>query len=331
MKTSNFFFQYQKRAKRAKTSARRAKLPRHPQGVPNDSIMSNNYPPCPPDFKIRFEDVTSLRTIVRSVVNVVKHACFKIEKVQDIYFLKVDTQDVSSICHISVRYRLEGFVESNEEASEPIRFSVNCKHLLSVLMHIPSHHVVWLEGGTTTCNPKLIVRTHETVTELDTYLDNDDEKTLTNMTYDMTLELDLYVFRNLLKIASKSKAETLVIRIVVEEATNESNSMSFVKFTAVSGSSYHSQTFGHEAIRDDDGSLVIRVSSDSKYGEDYQGSIAYEAVFAFDKIRAFTQHCPDDILFAKIKRGTPIMFQHMLGDSTSEGSLIKFLVAEIWE
>ena len=292
-----------------------------------------------PDYRIRFEDVTSLLRIVHSVVNVVERACFKIEKVQDIFFLKVDTQDVSNVCHISVRYRLEGFVDRNEDASEPIRFSVNCKHFSANLMNIPSHHVVWLEGDTTTCIPKLIVRTkdvdnpsHETVTELDTYLDNDDEKTLTNMTYDMTLELDLHVFRNLLKIASTANAETLVIRIVVEEATKESNPMSFIKFS-VHGDFKHSQIFAHEVIRGDDGSMIVRAASDSEHAivEDTEVSPTYEAVFPLDKISGFVKLLQSRMLVAKIKKGTPIMFQHILGGSVSEGSHIKFLVAEKWE
>ena len=299
-----------------------------------------------PDWTIRFEDKETLQRIVNSVLNVVERTTFKVERVKNIFFLKVDTQDVSGFVYVSVRYKLDSCVDlvGEEQEQEGIRFCVDCRHFSSILVNAPAHHVIWLEGHEQEAAPKVIVRTkdvdqptHATVSELDTFIDAP-VTVLRGLEFDMNLELDLFVFKNLLKVANNARAETLRIRIFVEEgSSSRANPTSYVTFT-VHGDWKHTQVFCHEVVKGEDGSMVVRAAPDGAVQEDDDGGreameeegkeAAYEAVFPLEKISGFVKLISTRMLVAKLKPGKPMMFHHVLGGSVADQSHIKFLVAE---
>ena len=218
-----------------------------------------------PKWSVTFDDASSLRAIVDAVNNVVSRVTFKISKAEDSssYFLKVDTADVAFVSCISVRYHLDNVVHHG--SGDEIKFCVDCKHIAPCLANIRPDHTLILEGHEDQANPKVVIRTcdpehpsHETCTELDTFVDSDNVQ-LFPMDFKMMLEIDLVMFRALLKQAQVAKAEQIVIRIYVKEAPGQT--ISFTHFS-VQGEFKHSSSFCHEVTKDQDGSMVVRAATD---------------------------------------------------------------------
>jgi hypothetical protein len=293
--------------------------------------MSKRSAPSP-TWYAKFDDVSPLRGIVEAVQNVVSRVTFKIARANEDspYFLKVDTADVAYVSCISVRYQLEKvFATTNE-----IKFCVDCKHIAPCLSNIRQEHTLTLEGHEDQANPKIIIRTcdpdhpsHETTTELDTFVDSDNVQ-LFPMDHDILLEIDLLMFRGLLKQAQVAKAEQIVIQIYIKEMAGKS--ISFTRFS-VQGEFKHASSFCHEVSKDEDGSMVVRAATDSMHNLFDTADIEplYEGIFPVEKVAGFMKPLQCRMLVAKAKQGMPIMFSHSIGGSTDDVSHIRFLIAPV--
>lgn len=297
----------------------------------SDSSSSSSKRRKTADWCIHFDDPSPLRNIVEAVQNVVSRVTFKVCKQEDgAYCLKVDTADVAYVSCISVRYLLDKATLPPSE--DEIKFCVDCKHIVPCMANIRQEHTLILEGHSHGANPKVVIRTqdpehpsHETCTELCTYVDSDNVQ-LFPMEFQMMLEIDLLMFRGLLKQASVAKAEQLMIRIFLKEHAGKK--VSYTHFS-VKGEFDHSQSFCHEVAKDEDGSMVVRAATDSVQDlfDIDDMTPEYEGVFAVDKIAGFVKPLQCRMIVAKVKQNMPIMFNHMLGGATDTVSHIRFLIA----
>jgi hypothetical protein len=287
-----------------------------------------------PEWEVRFDDSAPLRSIVEAVQNVVSRVTFKISRTnaESPFFLKVDTADVAYVSCISVRYRLDHVVMSTP--IDEIKFCVDCKHIVPCLSNIRQEHTLTLEGHNDGANPKIIIRTsdpehpsHETCTELDTFVDSDNVQ-LFPMEFKMMLEIDLVMFRGLLKAAVVAKADLIVVRIYVKESAGQR--LSFTHFS-VQGEFKHFQSFCHEVSKDEDGSMIVRAATDSEQTLfDVDETVpTYEGIFPVDKVAGFIKPLQCRMLVAKVKPDMPIMFVHTLGGATDDVSHIRFLIAPL--
>lgn len=297
-----------------------------------DSFANRKRRGRSPEWAVHFDDSAPLRSIVEAVQNVVSRVTFKITRTdaESPFFLKVDTADVAYVSCISVRYRLDNVTLATPV--DEIKFCVDCKHIVPCLANIRQEHTLILEGHDHRANPKVIIRTydpehpsHETCTELDTFVDSDNVQ-LFPMEFKMMLEIDLLMFRGLLKQASVAKADQIVIRIYLKEGVGQT--LSFTHFS-VQGEFKHFQSFCHEVSKDEDGSMIVRAATDSVQTlfdvDDVEPT--YEGIFPVDKVAGFMKPLQCRMLVAKVKQDMPIMFNHMLGGATDNVSHIRFLIA----
>ena len=287
-----------------------------------------------PSWEAKFDDVAPLRSIVEAVQNVVTRVTFKITR-QDSespYFLKIDTADVAYVSCISVRYQLDKVI--NNGSDNEIKFCVDCKHIAPCLANIRQEHTLTLEGHEDQASPKVVIRTcdpdhpsHETTTELDTFVDSDNVQ-LFPMDHDIMLEIDLIMFRGLLKQAQVAKADQIVIRIYIKEMAGQT--ISFTHFS-VQGEFKHSSSFCHEVSKDEDGSMIVRAATDSMHNLFDTDDIEpiYEGIFPVEKVSGFMKPLQCRMLVAKVKQNMPIMFSHCIGGSTDDVSHIRFLIAPV--
>lgn len=292
------------------------------------SVQKRGRSPC---WEIQFSDPSPLRSIVECVQHVVSRVTFKITRQDESspYFLKVDTADVAYVSCISVRYLVENIVNPS---GEEIKFCLDCKHVVSCLINIRNDHTLVLEGHFDQLTPKVVIRTrdpdqpsHETCTELDTYVDTDNMQ-LFPMDFRMMLEIDLVMLRGLLKQAQVAKAERICLKIFTKE--DPGRTISYTHFS-VQGEFKHSSSFCHEVKVDDDGSMIVRAATDSMHSlfdTDSMNPI-YEGIFPVDKIAGFVKALQCRMVVAKIKQNMPIMFQYMIGGTSDDVSIIRFLIA----
>ena len=148
------------------------------------------------------------------------------------------------------------------------------------------------------------------------------------MSHDIMLEIDLVMFRGLLKQGQSAKADQIVIRIFIKEAAGKT--ISKTQFS-VQGEFEHNSYFCHEVSKDEDGSMVVRAANDSESGTDDTDDMdrAYEGIFPVDKVAGFVKPLQCRMIVAKAKQDMPIMFSHYIGGSTGEGSHVHYLIAPV--
>ena len=286
-----------------------------------------------PTWSVRLEDISSLRAIVEAVQNVVPRVTFKInrQEADSPYFLKADCADVAYVSCISVRYQLDSVTCRN---GDEIRFCLDVKHIIACLANLRQDHTLTIEGHEDQTVPKVHIRSfdpespsHESCYELSTFVDSDNVQ-LFPMRFEMILEIDLLMFRGLLKNAVTAKAEQIIIRVSVMDTAGET--ISFTHFSA-KGEYDTASSFCHKVTRDEDGSMVVRAATDSDHKlfdvEEMQPK--YEGIFPVDKISGFVKPLQCRMIVAKVMSDKPIMFEHMIGGAADEKSKIRYLIAPL--
>jgi hypothetical protein len=286
-----------------------------------------------PEWSITFDDVTSLRSVVEAAGAVMQKVIFKVSKIGEHYFLMVDGADPGVTCFVSARLQLHKVAFYAEDHAHEFTFCVECGELLTSI-DIPScaHAALIMEGHdqSTSIHVRLLdpeLRSCEDSSELNTYVDGDERRIISPLTYNMILEIDLVKLRELIKKARKARAELL--RICISTRSAGSKERSVVLFS-VKGESLHKQTFCHETSKDEDGSLIVRAAPDgSETLFDVEAKdVIFDSTFPISKIDAFVKTIPTRMLTAKLNSGIPLMLTHQLGGVDDE-SHIHFLVAPV--
>lgn len=285
------------------------------------------------DWSITFDDISSLRSIVDAAAAVMQKVIFKVAKVDERFFLMVDGADPGVTCFVSARLQLHKVELHKPNHACEFIFCVECSQVLTSI-DIPSctHASLVMEGhdDSTTIHfhvhdPDL--RSCEDSSELNTYVDGDERRVISPLSYNLILEIDLVKLRELIKKARKARAELL--RICIHTKTSGAKERSLVLFS-VKGESLHKQTFCHETSKDEDGSLVVRAAPDGsdRLFEVDANDLIFDSMFPISKIDAFVKTVPTRMLTAKLSSGIPLMLTHQLGGIDDE-SHIHFLVAPV--
>lgn len=288
-----------------------------------------------PDWTITFEDASSIRLIVEAASAVMQRALFKIAKSEGGYVLSVDGADIAYTCCVSARLRVEN-VKFNGEEGE-FMFCIECKHVLIALDASPSACTsVVFEGfeeraciGIRLLDPDQ--GSHESCSELSTYVDGDASPQLTPMDFKITLEMDVYKLKDIIKKARKSHAELLQIRIFYSEEAGRRKSI--VIFTVKGDNQVHSVKFCHDLTDEEDGSIVVRAAADGEASLfDYESLKAdFDQTYPVDKLESFVKNIPSRMITSYIAPGLPILMRHDLKGVTDGSSSIKFLIAAVNE
>jgi len=287
-----------------------------------------------PEWSITFDDVSSLRSVAEAAAAVMQKVIFKVSKVGAHYFLMVDGADPGVTCFVSARLQLYKVAFYADDHAQEFTFCVECGELLTSI-DIPSctHASLIMEGHdqSTSIHLRILdpeLRSCEDSSELNTYVDGDERRIISPLTYNLILEIDLVKLRELIKKARKARAELL--RICISTRSTGSKERSVVLFS-VKGAALHKQLFSHETSRDEDGSLVVRAAPDGAdtLFEPQTADTVFDGMFPISKIDAFVKTIGTRMLTAKLQQGIPLMLTHRLGGAEDETSHIHFLVAPV--
>lgn len=286
-----------------------------------------------PTWSIVFEDAAQLRAVVDAVSTVMARVSFKVVKRDGKHFLEVDSADVAMMCCVSARLVLDKVVTNDDE--EGFSFCVDCKHVASAIDN-PScaHLALTMEGLAEESKIVLTMHepeqhAHEACSEVSLYMEEEQDP-LVPMDFDMLLEVDLSLMREMIKKARKAHTERLRICVYLQEVAQKQ--ISLVVFS-IDGDFKHEQKFCHETTRDEDGSTIVRAATDGthKLLDTETVEPVFEGVFPAEKIDAFVKNLPCRMLTAKVKTGMPLMLDYPLGGTSDDESHIRFLVAAVNE
>lgn len=285
------------------------------------------------DWKITFEDTVSLRCVVESVAAVMSRVTFKVQKVNEFFYLAVDGADMGYTCCVSARLKLEsvtyaqGYTENEE-----FTFCVDCKQLLySIDNSMATHAQLCLEGHLEDASVHIVMHDPDSRNTLaratlKTFVDREEQESLCALDYTTHLEIDLAKLRDMVKTARKAHAEHLNIKIF--RKTQGSREISVVTFF-VDGETSHEQGFCNEILKQDDGSILVRATSDCA-GHEYMDlddiPIIFNGTFPIEKIDAFVKNIHVRMIDARVQNGMPLMLTHQLGSGDDDTSHVRFLV-----
>jgi hypothetical protein len=301
-----------------------------------------------PEWSIVFDDAAPLKSIVDAASAVAARVTFKVGHVDghEGLFLMVDSADIAYMCCVSARLRLNQVQLAkppDEAATEAallneFEFCVDCKHVSSAIDN-PScaHLALTLEGHAPTVGtPTVLLKMHDLETpshsveaELTTFV-QEDPVDIKDIDFNMLLEIDLALLKEVIKTARRAHTEHLKITIYLKEVG--AKKLSVVLF-ALDGLWSHVQKCCHEVVVDEDGSCIVRAATDGTERLVDLDALtpAFHGVYPIDKIDAFIKHLPCRMLTAKVETGSPLLLEYKLGGATDEASYIRFLVAAINE
>jgi hypothetical protein len=290
-----------------------------------------------PDWAITFEDASRLRMVSDALTNVTAHVSFKVATREGKHYLEVDSADIGMMCIVSARLLLDRVDFPGGEAEGDFSFSVDCKLVsLAVDLQSCSHLALTMAKHSQRSIPYLSLmmhdpdqHAHEACSEIK-LLDDDESDTPLPMEFDLLVEVDLTVLREMIKKARKTHTEHLRIRIYLQDVGPKK--LSTVVFS-IDGDFKHEQKFCHETARDEDGSTIVRAATDGTHRllDTDATAPAFEGAYPAEKIDGFVKNLPCRMLTAKVKTGMPLMLEYSLGSSGDEGSHIRFLVAPVIE
>lgn len=288
------------------------------------------------DWSIVFEDVSQLRAVVDACATVTPRVRFKVVRRAEHHFLEVNSKDVGMTCCITARLALDNVHVKAGGNDEDFSFYVGCSAVSSALCVAScAHFALTMKGFINEAKIVLTMhdpeeRTHEACTEVPLYDEEDHEDSaLISMEFNMMLEVEPALLREMIKMARKAHTENVRIRVHLQDVG--SKKVSLVIFS-IDGDFKHEQRFCHETARDDDGSTIVRAATDVKHKLLNVASTepAFEGVFPVEKIDAFLKPLACRMLVAKLNSNWPLLLHHKLSASNEE-SYIDFLVPPLNE
>lgn len=292
-----------------------------------------------PDWKIVFDDAESIRSMVAAVGPVLQsRITFKVERKDGRNFLMVDGNDLGFVCCVSARLQLEDvtFPLKEDDAGDlQFEFCVETEKM-AMALDVPMHRDLSLSlaGFDATADVEVTFfdadhGTHQAKSVLKTF-EHDGSNPLKAMEFDITVELDLFCFKDVIKKARKA-ASSDNVRIAIFLATVGQTKLSVVRFEAAGDTFEHRQEFCQEVIMDEDSSIRVRVATDgthSAFDLDDEEPV-FEECFPTEKIDAFLKHVPHRMIFGRIKKGLPLMLHYNINGSDDDSSYVRFLVAPV--
>ena len=286
-----------------------------------------------PDWEIVLEDAAAFRLIVQAVSAVMTRVIFKVvRRPNGEYFLCVDGKDSGFSCCVSARLLIEevNWNNDDEEASRKFSFCVECKHVLTAVD--PTGVSLKIHGNANDATVTFFTEDpdqpgHNDVSVLSTFVDGDEEFTLTSLEFEIILECDLLKLKDMIKKAKTCEAELLRIRVFVKDMGSQKNSL--VTFVVEGDNQKHFQNFCHKLHYDEDGSMVVRAASDCETQIfEIDGLTAiFDHAFPVDKLEGFVKNLPIRMLVIRMKSGLPMLLTHKLKGETDDKEHIRFLVA----
>lgn len=290
------------------------------------------------DWVIVMEDASPLRMILDVIGNVKDKDKLTIQilKTGKDYFLKCISMGMGGSSWMCGRLLLDNVTLSDEERAANhlkkerpdiegllVEFIMNPKFLSSTI-DLPScsHLTLTLQSyqdggmkGMKVCLHDPEEHSHEVVSKLSFMSDTPDES-LVPIEFKMTVDFDLYVLKEMIKIAKSAQAEKLNIKIYTKNKGPVKLSM--VTFHVKNKATFeHTQRICHEATTDEDGSLIVRAGKDGAINvvdfDDIEPE--FDQSFEIKHIDEFIKPLPCRMLTGKVGPDSPLVLHHPIGGS----------------
>lgn len=277
-----------------------------------------------------FDQTQSLRSLIDVVGDVLKRVSIQIQYIKGDgedgnYFLCIDSIDPGHVCMIKARL----LCEKTSGNIDNCEFCVDSSLLNLCLKGIPPHYTIDIMKKTNSADIcisayELISKSHRTSISLPTLVDDSDTMKLTDMEYEFTIEIDLSVMRQIVKMTTQLHAQDLELS-VCEEPLKKDVIRSVFSITA-DGDARQEHHFVSATVNENGNSKVIRAATDASGPDICSDSWAtkYKDSFGANYLSLFLKSMDQRLLTIKLSENKPLIISYPLG---AEHSYIIFVLA----
>lgn len=289
----------------------------------------------PGAWVLRFQDVTSLKNVFEAAAAIESQVVFRVQNMQDVFYLKVEGCDIVHTCGIFARILIDEVdgVFFSEDTVPELEFCIDCKYFLYAIDN-PScaHGTVTVQGNDNSSHVQVTVQDPDCPSSLDTstlatMLEHEDAMD-GDFHFDFLLEVELVKMKETIRKARRFKAEHLRVSIYIEKVGAATRSLVVYSLEGETGNC-HEQKFCHDVVMEQDGSQRTRAVSDGTMPilDTVGKEPAFSDRYIVDKLDAFLKTVPGRVIIAKASKGIPLLFERSLNGSTEADSYIRFMIA----
>ena len=293
--------------------------------VPNKKAKTSQ------EWKITFDQTQGLRTLVDVVCNILTRVNFRInfDEKRDILYLCIDSIDPQHVCMIQARLMCEKTENlCNQREAD---FCIDSNILNLILKSIPSHYSLDISKHDDSADLKInayetLSNSHHTEFVLPTLVDDSETMQLTDMNYNYTIEIDLGMLRQIVKMSMQLRAQQL--EFVVKEPQSRAAGVLRTTFTIAShGDATQSHNFHSSTVTENEGDdgYVIRAATDSTTSNPIENTnTVYRDAFSAQYLNFFLKSMERQIITMKLSQDKPLIVHYPLG---ADKSYICFVLA----
>lgn len=280
-------------------------------------------------WRVTFDQTQSLRTLVEVVGNILTRVNFRItyDAKRELHFLCIDSIDPSHVCMIQARLVCEN---ASKSVAGDLDFCVDSSILNLILKNIPTHYSLHLEKRRDRSDIFLrayetLSNSHSTLYELPTLVDDSESMQLNDMDYRYTVEIDLGLLRQIVKMSMSLRAQQL--EFSVEEPTSATDGLTQTAFTIAStGDAKQAHHFQSATVTEGTEARVIRAATDSTTSAAPAGPMrrVYHDSFSAQYLSYFLKSMERQVITMRFSQDKPLLVHYELG---ADKSYICFVLA----
>jgi hypothetical protein len=283
------------------------------------------------EWKITFDQTQGLRTLVEVVCNILTRVNFRVifDSNRETHYLCIDSIDPQHVCMIQARLMCEK--TENVDQKKEVDFCIDSNILNLILKSIPSHYSLDISKHCDSADLKLrayetLSNSHNTEYIIPTLVDDSETMQLTDMNYNYTIEIDLGMLRQIVKMSMSLRAQQL--EFSVNEPVTKISGLLRTMFTITShGDATQSHNFHSSTVAEngDEDNYVIRAATDSTTTNpvDHTKTV-YKDAFSAQYLNFFLKSMERQIITMKLSQDKPLIVHYPLG---ADKSYICFVLA----
>jgi hypothetical protein len=292
------------------------------------------------EWSITFDQTQGLRTLADVVGNILTSINFRItyDQKRAVHFLCIDSIDPQHVCMIQARLLCEK-VENIATTGEDQYFCVDSSLINLVLKNVAQHYsidiVKYSDSADIHINAyETLSNSHHTHYVLPTLVDAGETMKLKDQNYKYTVEIDLGMLRQIVKMGMAFHSQDLNLKVRVSDPSDvATNKISRTTFTIASkGDAYQAHNFHSATVSDGAGggeqqdSYVIRAVTDSTAPEsECMNTVpVYSDTFSASYLNLFLKSMERQIITMKLSQDRPLLVHYPLG---ADKSYICFVLA----
>lgn len=277
------------------------------------------------EWQITFDQTQSLRTMFEVVGNILTRINVRITKTTDSNrpFLCIDSIDPQHVCMIKARLQCEKSMNLNEEKE----FCVDANIINSCLKNTPNDYSIDITKMYGSDN--ISMRAYESLSnshtlhyDIPTLVDDSERMNLTDLQYKYTIEIDLGLLRNIVKMSGSLRSEHMQISVLETEKEESSQISISAKGDATITHNFFSSIV-HDSAND---TCTIKAMTESSAPESELTSLRlkYKESYSVKFLNYFLKSMERTLITMKLSENKPLILHYPLG---AEKSFICFVLA----